>query len=349
MKAIIQTAYGEPKEVLKIKDVRLPAFDENSDRLLVRVHAVSLNPLDWKIVKEELKIVFVDPMPSALGTDLSGVVVKAGRGTGFKEGDAVFGAQNMYCRTSMAEYTTVFARNVALKPNALSHDEASCLGVAGGTAIQALQRHKGPKGTAFIPAGLGGVGSIALQLTKPYAGFKRTITTVSTAKVPIVKQYVKDVDQVIDYKKVDPETVIPAGSCDFVLEQFNKPTEYLRYLKQPAPGTKAVSAMPSIIGLMTVPNAEKLQAGLELRVSFGMRMVLNVMDWWTRRPLPSWMFFDSFSALPSGADMKIMADLADQGKLRPVIHKVFPMEQMLAAFAVAQTAPAGKVVIRFAD
>jgi len=349
MKAVFQIAYGDPQEVLKIKDVPLPAFDENSDKLLVRVHAVSLNPLDYKIVRGELKIVFVDPMPSAVGADLSGVVVKAGKDTGFKEGDEVFGIQNMYCRTSMAEYTTVFAKNVSLKPKSLSHDEASCMGIAGLTAIQALQRHKGPKGTAFIPAGLGGVGSIALQLAKPYAGFKRTITTVSTAKVPIVKEYVKDLDQVIDYKKVDPWTVIPAGSCDYVLDQFGKPAEYLRYLKKPAPGTKALSAKPSIIGIMTVPNAEKLQAGLELRVALTMRMALNVMDWNTRRPFPGWMHFDSFYALPSASDMKIMAALADQGKLKPVIYQVYPLQQLLEAFAVAESAPAGKVVLRFVD
>ncbi|KZT52708.1 GroES-like protein [Calocera cornea HHB12733] len=344
MKAVIQHSYGQPAQVLKIEQVPLPSFDESSDKLLVRVKAVSINPLDYIMIKGGLKFLVNEPMPVIPGADVSGVVVKAGRGTGFKEGDEVFGFINMFIRSSMAEYCTIFAQNCALKPKALSHEEASCLPVAGLTAIQALQLHSGPKDSAFIPAGLGGVGSIALQLAKPYAGFKRTITTASTAKVELVKKHISDVDEVIDYKKVDETKAIPARSCDFVLDQFGKPSRYVRYMRKPPTGTRA-QGKPSIISIMTPPNAEKCQEGWEMRVNTFMQIGLNTMDRATRLKIPGWIRYDSFYALPRGKDLQILADLADLGKLRPIIHKVFPLDQAVEAIILAESKPAGKVVI----
>ncbi|KZT52712.1 GroES-like protein [Calocera cornea HHB12733] len=347
MQALIQTAYGEPSQVLKILSVPIPSFDESSDKLLLRVKAASVNPLDIMIARGELKIVWTDPMPTPVGADVSGVVVKAGKGTGFNEGDEVYGLMNIRARGSMAEYCTLFARNCALKPASLSHEEASCLPMVGTTALQALQRHAGPKDTAFIPAGMGGVGSIMLQLAKPYAGFKHTITTASTGKVDLVKQHVHAVDEVIDYKKVDPATVIPAHSCDFALDQFGKPAVYVRYMRKPVSGTKGGKS--SIISILTPPNAEKAQKGWETSVGFPLRMALNTMDWWTKLWIPNWIHYEGFAVLPSADDLKVLSNLADEGKLKPVIVQVFSFEQALQAIALADTKPAGKVVIRMAD
>jgi len=347
MQAVMQSAYGEVKDVLKVTAVPIPAFDTSSQDLLIRVKAVSVNPLDWLLVQGQLKIVFIDKMPSATGADLSGVVARAGRGTGFKEGDEVYGFMQMHVRGSMAEYCVVPAQNCALKPKSLSHEEAACLPIAGLTALQALQRHSGPKGTAFISAGLGGVGSIALQLAKPFAGFKYTITTASTAKVALVKEHIKDIDEVIDYKKVDPGTVIPMHSCDFVLDQFGKPSQYVQYIKKPASGSR--DGKPSIISILALPSAKKLQSGLGLKVGLFMRIGLDVMDTSTRLFIPGWINYDSFYTVPSPSGLKIMADLADQGKLKPVIHKVFPLAQAVEAIMLAETKPAGKVVIRISD
>ncbi|KZO97807.1 GroES-like protein [Calocera viscosa TUFC12733] len=348
MKAVTQSAFGEPAKVLKVDRVPLPAFDESSSELLVQVKAVSVNPLDYIMVKGTLKFLFNTPMPAVIGADLSGVVAKAGKGTGFKEGDEVYGLMSMKSQGSLAEYCIVPARNVALKPKSLSHEEASCMPITGLTAVQAFQRHSGPKDTAFIPAGLGGVGSVMLQLAKPYAGFKRTITTASTAKVELVKKYIQDVDEVIDYKKVDPATVIPAHSCDFVLDQFGKPSEYVRYVRKPAPGNSA-QGKPSIISIVTPPNAEKCQEGWEIRVNPLLRIGLNLMDWTTRLRIPNWIHFDSFFALAISKDLQTLAELADQGKVRPVIDKVFPIEQAVEAILLAESKPAGKVVIRISD
>ncbi|KZT52710.1 GroES-like protein [Calocera cornea HHB12733] len=344
MQALTQTAYGEPSQVLKLQTVPLPAFDEASDQLLLRVHAASINPLDAVILRGGLKIMWTDPMPAPVGYDVSGVVVKAGKGTGFEVGDEVYGFLANNARGSMAEYCTVSARCVALKPTSLSHEEASCLPMVGTTAIQALQRHKGAKDTAFIPAGLGGVGSMALQLAKPYAGFKRTITTASTAKVTLVKEHIQDVDEVIDYKTVDVATVIPARSCDFVLEQFGKPSQYVRYMRRAESGSK--DGKPSIVSIGAPPNGQDAEKGWETNVGLPMRVILNTMDWHTKLWIPSCVHYESFATLPSASDLKIIAELADQGKLRPVVDKVFPLDQALEAFALADTKPAGKVVIR---
>ncbi|KZO97831.1 GroES-like protein [Calocera viscosa TUFC12733] len=347
MQALIQTAYGEPSQVLKIITVPIPPFDESSSQLLLRVRAVSINPLDCMVVRGKLKIVWTDTMPAPMGYDVSGVVVKAGKGTGFKEGDAVYGLLNIRARGSIAEYCTVLAQNCALKPESLTHEEASCLPMVGTTAIQAFQRHSGPKETAFIPAGMGGVGSIMLQLAKPYAGFKRTITTASTAKVELVKQHIRDVDEVIDYKKTDQATAIPAHSCDFVLDQFGKPAQYVRYMRKPAPGS--TGGKPSIISILHPPSAEKAQIGWETQVGFPLRVALNTMDWWTRIWIPAWIHYQGFAVLPSADDLKILSDLVVQGKLKPVIVQVFRLDQALEAITLAETKPAGKVVISIGD
>ncbi|KZT52709.1 GroES-like protein [Calocera cornea HHB12733] len=344
MKALIQTAYGEPADVLKVMTVPVPTIDESSDKILVRVKAVSMNPLDYLIVRGGLKFIWVTPMPAPVGCDMSGVVVKAGRKSPFKPGDEVYGATSIQAFGSLAEYGIFESRNCGIKPKTLSHEEASCLPVVGITSLEAFRRHTGPKDTAFIPAGVGGVGHIALQLAKAYAGFKHTITTVSTAKVEVLKQHIHDVDEVIDYKKVDPATVIPAGSCDFALDQFGKPASYVRYMRKPASGSKA--GKPSIISIATPPNAKKCEEGWETTVGFPLRTMLNAMDYWTRLWIPGWIHYDSFFALAQPGDLKTMADLADAGKLKPVIDKVFPLDQALEAYARAETKPAGKVVIR---
>ncbi|KZO97829.1 GroES-like protein [Calocera viscosa TUFC12733] len=347
MQALIQTAYGEPSQVLKVQTVPLPAFDESSDKLLLRVKAVSVNPLDLVIVRGGLKIMWTDPMPAPMGYDVSGVVVKAGKGTGFEEGDEVYGFLSINARGSIAEYCTVHARCVALKPTSLSHEEAACIPMVGTTAMQALQRHKGAKDTAFIPGGLGGVGSMALQLAKPYAGYKRTITTASTSKVDMLKKHIQDVDEVIDYKKVDPANVIPARSCDFVLEQFGKPSQYVRYMRRAESGGKG--ERPSIISIGAPPNGKDAEKGWETNVGLPMRFVLNTMDLQTKLFIPSCVHYESFATLPSADDLKILADLADQGKLKPVVDKVFTLDQALEAFALVDTKPAGKVVIRVSE
>jgi len=346
MQALIQTAYGEPKDVLKLQTVPEPAFDEASEgKLLLRVKAASVNPIDCLIIRGGLKIAWTDEMPASVGMDVSGMVVKAGKGTGFEEGDEVYGFSNMQERGTIAEYCIVSANEFALKPKSLSHDEAASLPIAGLTALQALQVHTGPKDTAFIPGGLGGVGSMALQLAKPYAGFKRVITSVSTAKVQAVKDHVKDVDEVIDYKTVDPATVIPAHSCDFVLDQFGKPASYVRFIKKNGKGDDK----SSIVSIMTPPNAEKAAAGWAVKVPIHMRVVLNTMDLWQRVWIPGCVRYDAFFALPNAGDLKILAGLVDEGKVKPLVGKVYSLDQALEAFAHAESQPAGKVVIHISD
>ncbi|EJU05295.1 GroES-like protein [Dacryopinax primogenitus] len=341
MKAVMQTAYGESSKVLQVTSVPLPTMNENSDDLLVRVKAVSINPLDSVILKGELRVAWTDTMPFAVGSDVSGVVVKAGKAAAFKEGDEVYGFLQMRHRGSLAEYCVIPASTCAHKPKNLTHEEAACLPMVGCTAMQVFECHSGPKDTAFIPGGLGGVGSMALQLAKPWAGFKKTITTVSTSKVAALKEHIKDVDEVMDYKTVDPETVIPAHSCDFALDQFGKPCSYIRYLKKGTGNDK-----PSVVSIMTPPNAEKAQKGWETRLGLGMTAVLTVMDWRTRFTIPGWVHYDSISAVPSGKDMEVLRKLAEEGKVRPIVDKVFELDQTIEAFALAESKPAGKVVIR---
>ncbi|KZT52702.1 GroES-like protein [Calocera cornea HHB12733] len=256
MRALILTKYGKLEEALTVMSTPKPTLDESSANVLVRVKAAAINPLDAKIAEGALNILFSEKFPAGVGLDLSGIVEKAGKDTGFNPGDEVFGIMPMTARGSMAEYALLPASMLAIKPHTLSFAESSALGVVGVTALQALAHHKGAKEVAFIPGGLGGVGSMALQLAKHQFGFARTITSVSTAKVAILKEKIPDVDIVVDYKKVDPATVIPAGSVDFVLDPLGTPYAWAKYLRTDA--TKKPTMVPSSLPSHRRPSSAPL-------------------------------------------------------------------------------------------
>jgi len=168
MKAVRVHNYGGP-EVLRFEDVPRPTPD--SGELLIRVHAASVNAIDWKIRAGDLKDVFPVPLPFILGWDVSGVVETAGSDvTKFKKGDEVYArpdaARNG--KGTYAEYVVVKESEAALKPKSIDHVHAAAIPVVGLTAWQALfdtaALNKGQR--VLIHGAAGGVGSFAVQLAK---------------------------------------------------------------------------------------------------------------------------------------------------------------------------------------
>jgi len=340
MRSLRLTKYGKPNDAFAVATVPKPTLDENSSNVLVRVKAASINPVDLKIAQGELNMLKAEKFPAGVGIDLSGIVEKAGKSTGFRPGDEVFGAMSMGDRASMAQYAVLPAQNLAHKPRSLSFIEASTLPVVGLTAFQALSRHQGTKETAFIPAGLGGVGFMALQLAKQHFGFKSTITTVSTAKVALLKEKVPDVDVVVDYKKIDPATVIPAGSVDFVLDPVGPPSAWTKYLRSD-PEKK-----PSIVSIVSPARAEVIQRDFDVKLGFVMYNMINLMEWWTRWWMPRPITFYPLMATGNTKDLTLLADLADKGVLKPFVGKVFPLDKAVEAYELsASGGVTGKVVI----
>jgi NADPH:quinone reductase-like Zn-dependent oxidoreductase len=190
--------------VLRLADVERPGPVE--DEVLIKVQAAAVNPVDWKyrrgLVQREL--------PAVLGEDVSGTVAVS-RADGFALGDSVFGVTTS---GGYGEYATASATAIAIKPEALSHEQAAALPTSGLTAWQALfERGRVELGqTALIAGAAGGVGHLAVQFAK-HAG-ARVIGTGSSRNREFVLSL--GADEFIDY--TEGELADAVSGVDVVLD-----------------------------------------------------------------------------------------------------------------------------------
>jgi NADPH:quinone reductase-like Zn-dependent oxidoreductase len=201
MKAIVYRCYGSP-DVLEFEDIEKPTPAD--DEVLVKIHAASVNPLDWHYMRGSPYLMRLGtglgaPNRVGLGVDFSGTVERVGaKVTQFKPGDEVFGGAN----GAFAEYVTIREdRALVLKPANVSFEQAASAPIAAVTALQAL-RDAGkvkPGQKVLINGASGGVGTFAVQIAK---SFGAEVTAVcSTRNVEMVRSL--GADHVVDYKKED--------------------------------------------------------------------------------------------------------------------------------------------------
>jgi NADPH:quinone reductase-like Zn-dependent oxidoreductase len=250
MRAIRLHEFGGP-EVLRDEEVPVP--EPKPGEVLVRVHAVGVNPPDWYAregmpdVPPELKPPF--DLPLIPGTDVSGVVeAVAADVDGFTVGDEVFGLLRFPTALqggAYAEYVTAPASDLARKPAAVDHVDAAALPMAGLTAWQFLielgHDHPSPfqeaphrpmvlgSGTTVLVNGAaGGVGHLALQLAR-WKG-ARVIAVASGAHEGFLREL--GADEFIDYTKERPEDVV--RGVDLVLDTVGGPDSrrFLRTLRR---------------------------------------------------------------------------------------------------------------------
>jgi NADPH:quinone reductase-like Zn-dependent oxidoreductase len=321
MKAIVHRCYGSPG-VIRYEDIPKPNPAENE--ILVRVHAASINPLDWHYLEGTPYMVRLDaglgrPTNSRLGVDFSGTVEAVGKSvTRFKPGDEVFGGKF----GALAEYVAVREdRAIALKPANLTYEQAAAVAIAAITALQGL-RDKGHIHSAeqvLINGASGGVGTFAVQIAK---SFGATVTGVcSTRNVELVRSI--GADQVIDYTRED----FTKGSRRYDLILDNVAThslfEYKRILN---------------------PN--------------GVYVMIGSSDpgrWfaWLWKPLQAWIIspftsqkFGMIFAELNRDDLGTLAELMQSGKVTPVIDRTYKLNEAADAFRYVEQGHArGKVVV----
>jgi len=251
MKAVRQHAFGGP-EVLQYEDAPMPEL--NAGEVLVRVHAVGLNPPDWylrdgyKMLPEEWRPEVTFPV--ILGTDISGVVTAiADDVTDFAIGDAVYamvrfpdglaGGSKAY-----AEYVSVPASELAIKPAGIDHAHAAGapmslltawqflidLGHTAPNPLQATPHQPVPlKGkTVLVNGAAGGVGHFAVQIAKLKGA--HVIAVASGRHEALLRDL--GADEFIDYTKTPPEEV--ARNIDLVIDALGGPTtgRFLTTLKR---------------------------------------------------------------------------------------------------------------------
>ncbi len=189
MKAFIVDRYGK-NDGARIG--RMPDPDLRQDDVLVQIHAAGVNLLDSKIRNGEFKLLLPYRLPLILGNDVAGVVVRVGsRVRRFKPGDEVYARPDKDRIGTFAEFIAIKEDAVAIKPKALTMEEAASIPLVGLTAWQALVERanlkKGQK--VLIHAGSGGVGTFAIQLAKHVGAV--VATTTSTANLDWVKPSVQ--------------------------------------------------------------------------------------------------------------------------------------------------------------
>ncbi|HET9300709.1 MAG TPA: NAD(P)-dependent alcohol dehydrogenase [Candidatus Polarisedimenticolaceae bacterium] len=201
MRAVVYCAYGPP-DVLRVEHLEKPVPKDT--QLLVKVHAASINPLDWHVIRGtpyfmRMMAGLRKPKEIQLGVDFAGTVEAVGsKVTRFKPGDAVFGGRD----GAFAEYLTVGEdKAVAAMPTNITFQQAAGIGVAGITALQALRdRAEARPGLKILINGAsGGVGTFAVQIAK--ARGAHVTGVCSTRNVEMVRAL--GADEVIDYKKED--------------------------------------------------------------------------------------------------------------------------------------------------
>ncbi|KAG0456132.1 hypothetical protein HPP92_023920 [Vanilla planifolia] len=204
MKAWVYDEYGDA-DVLRLDEgVSVPGIKE--DQVLVKVVAAALNPVDFKRRQGKFKATD-SPLPTIPGYDVAGIVVKVGSQVkNLKEGDEVYGDINEKALDkpkqfgSLAEYTAVEEKLLAIKPKTLDFPLAAGLPLAIETAYEGLEKAGFSAGKSLLVlGGAGGVGSLVIQLAKHVYGASRIAATSSTGKLELLKSL--GADLAIDYTK----------------------------------------------------------------------------------------------------------------------------------------------------
>jgi zinc-binding alcohol dehydrogenase family protein len=204
MRAVALTKYLPISDPESLMDVELPSPVANGRDLLVKIHAIAVNPVDTKVRKPKDK---VETTPKVLGWDAAGEVVEAGPDcTLFKPGDKVFYAGDITRSGCNAEYQLMDERIVGHMPQSLSFEQAAALPLTAVTAWESLFDRLGialdvaqnRNKSLLIIGGAGGVGSIAIQLANKLAG----LTVVATASRPETVRWVQKLgaQHVINHK-----------------------------------------------------------------------------------------------------------------------------------------------------
>jgi NADPH:quinone reductase-like Zn-dependent oxidoreductase len=319
MQAILHSRYGPP-DALELKDIDQPVVTD--DQVLVRVHAAAVGKGDWLTVQglpyvARLRYGLPNPKHPVPGFDVAGRIEAVGPNvTQLQPGDAVFG----WCEGSFAEYASVPEGQLALKPANLSFEQTAAVPISGFAALQAL-RDTGrvqPGQQVVIIGASGGVGSFAVQIAK---AFGAEVTGVcSTKSVDMVRSI--GADHVIDYTQQDFTRT--GQRYDLILEMAgNRSLSDLR---------RALTPKGTLVLVGGSGGRWFMGTGRTLRAVLVSPLVGQRLR--------------SFFSKPKGADLVVLKELLEAGKLTPVIDRSFPLRETPEAIRyVGEQSTQGKTVI----
>jgi len=318
MKAIVFKRYGSP-DVLEQIDVAKPNPKENE--LLVKIKAVSVNPLDWRRMRGSPILVrlsggLLKPKNPLIGADIAGTVAAVGKSvTQFKPGDGVYGGIGA---GGLAEFVCASEKHLVLKPAALSFEEAAAIPVAALTAIQGL-RNSGQIQAGqqvLINGASGGVGTYAVQFAKALGGMVTAVC--STRNLELVRSL--GADHVVDYTR---ENVTKNGKqYDLILDNVGNFTvsNYKRSLKPN--GSTVVIGFTTLMRMLSVVLFGSLEAKLGSKKIGPMEAKINQED------------------------LLFINELMVTGQVKSVIDRCYPFNEVAEAIRYLENGRArGKVIV----
>ena len=320
MRAIVHKAYGA--DAIELREVDRPVIAE--DQVLVRVHASSVNPVEWYSASGPLFVRVLGrsglrrPNNRAIGADLAGRVEAVGREVAeLQPGDEVFGTSGW----SWAEYAPAREARLARKPANVSFEEAAAVPVAGLTALQAVRDHGRiqPGQKVLINGASGGVGTFAVQIAKVFGA---DVTAVcSTRNVDLVRSL--GADRVVDYTQED---FTRRGERHDVMLDIAGSRSFLTFRRALAPDATVVTVgapmSNTLLGpLKHIAATRVLSSGRSQKVTF-------------------------FMAKIEKEDLAFVGELLADGKVRSVIDRRYELSQADDALRyLGERHARGKVVI----
>jgi len=330
MRAFVLTGYGTISDHLRLAEIPDPVAGPGE--VLIEIHAASLNPIDFKIARGDLKRISRYKLPRPIGFDASGIVKSAGAGaTRYRPGEAVYVRASRDTIGTFAEQIALPEKFVALKPATISHAEAASLPLVGLTTLQGFARAGARAGQRLIHAGSGGIGTFAVQYAR-YLGLHVT-TTTSSKNVDFVKSL--GADRVIAY---DRENYLEQdGDYDIVYDTLGGAFTVDAF--------KVVKRGGVVISLSGPPDrdfARREGAGLLVRGAVWLRGRKVYAASAKAGAGYCWFFTEA-----NGDQLHDIATLVDSGAIKPVIDREFAFEQLPDALSYLEAGRArGKVVLK---
>ncbi|NOZ08544.1 MAG: NAD(P)-dependent alcohol dehydrogenase [FCB group bacterium] len=312
MKGISYSRYGSA-DVLEYSNLQKPVIKPNE--VLVKVHASSVNPIDWKIRKGDLKLVTGRKFPRLTGADFAGTVSETGsKVSAFKSGDEIYGMVPAVKGGACAEYLAVSVGGFYHKPANISFEAAAAIPLAATTALQAL-RDKGKLSRGqhiLINGAAGGVGSFAVQIAKAYGA--RVKGVCSTKNLTYVKEL--GADDVIDYTSSNPWEI--NGKYDIIFDAVATGTfRKARHLLTPK--GRYITTVPTPAGFLT-------------------ELITRTLN---RKSLRNLL------VKASVPDLEYLKELCETGGLKAMHHKTFPLQAIREAHLESESGRVrGKIVLK---
>ena len=323
MKAIVQDRYGPLEDVLQLREVETPA--PTPGQVLVRIQAASVHIGDCHVIRGVPKLFrpmygLRRPKAPIPGTDMAGIVEAVGADvTRFQPGDAVLG----WCSGAFATHAIAADQALAHKPDGLTFEEASAVGVSAMTALQGLRDHgKLRAGQHVLVVGAsGGIGTFAVQIVKAMGA---EVTGVcSTRNVELVRSL--GADHIIDYSVED----FTQGGPRYDLIFDNVGSHSLAATRRALTPTGTLLSNGSPVGGWVGGLGNVIRAG-----------VASLVVRQQGRP---------FVSLPKPEDLAALLELVEAGRLRPIIDRTYPLAETAQAIAhVAEGHNRGTTVIEVA-